>query len=45
MMRDEIGEIVFMKGPLYYTKNNGLYSVGYRELLKTIWLRKEVELI
>lgn len=45
MMREEMGETVFMKGPLYYPKNNGFYSVGYWELLKNIWLMKGVELI
>lgn len=34
MMRDEMGETGFMKGSLCYTKKNGLYSAGYRELLK-----------
>lgn len=36
MMRDEMGEAGFMKGPLCYTKKNGLYSFGYRDLFKNI---------
>ena len=43
MMRDEMRETGFMKGPLYYSKNNGLYSVGYMELLRNIELRKGME--
>lgn len=40
MMRDEMGETCFMKGPLCYPKKNGLYFAVYRELLKNNYLMR-----